>query len=108
LFAEAAHGGPADIVGFLHDGMRATRGAAVAVAEVDGRRGVVRYCGVGNIAATIVDDGATRSLVSHHGTLGHDARRIAEFQYPWPAQGLLVLHSDGLLSHWTLDRHRRL
>ena len=105
LFADDATSAPAAIVGRLHDGMRATRGAAVAVADVDARRGVVRYCGVGNIAATIIEHGATRSLVSHHGTLGHDARRIAEFQYPWSADALLVLHSDGLTSHWTLDRH---
>jgi anti-sigma regulatory factor (Ser/Thr protein kinase) len=105
LFVDATARAPAEIIGRLHDGMRATRGAAGAVAEVNGRQGVVRYCGVGNIAATIVADGTTRSLVSHHGTLGHDARRIAQFQYPWPPGALLVLHSDGLVSHWTLERH---
>ncbi len=89
----------------LHEGMRATRGAAAAVAEVDARRGVVRYCGVGNIAATILTDGATRSLVSHHGTLGHDARRMAEFQYPWTAASTLVLNSDGLVTNWSLDKY---
>jgi hypothetical protein len=105
LFADATNRTPADIMGRLHDGMRATRGAAGAVVEVSSRQGLVRYCGVGNIAATIVDAGTTRSLVSHHGTLGHDARRIVEFQYPWRSGALLVLHSDGLISHWTLDRH---
>lgn len=105
LFATATLGAPAEIVGRMHAGMRGTRGAAGAVADVDARRGVVRYCGVGNIAATIIESGGTRSLVSHHGTLGHDARRIAEFQYPWSMQALLVLHSDGLTSHWTLDRY---
>lgn len=89
----------------LHDGLRATRGAAAALAEIDARRGVVRYCGVGNIAATILVGATTRSLVSHHGTLGHDARRIAEFQYPWTADSTLVMNSDGLVSHWTLDKY---
>ena len=32
-------------------------------------------------------------------------RRVQEFTYPWPPGAILVLHSDGLLSHWTLDRH---
>ena len=99
---------PAELMQRLHDGMRATRGAAVAVAEVDARRGMVRYCGVGNIAATIVANGATRSLVSHHGTVGHDCRRIAEFQYPWPPGGLLVMHSDGLTGHWTFEGYQGL
>jgi anti-sigma regulatory factor (Ser/Thr protein kinase) len=92
---------PVELMRRLHGGLRPTRGAG-AVAEVDARRGVVRYCGVGNIAATILVDGATRSLVSHHGTIGHDARKIAEFQYPWTAESTLVMNSDGLVSNWTL------
>jgi hypothetical protein len=37
---------------------------------------------VGNIAASIVVDGHVRSMVSHHGTLGHDVRKLQMFQYP--------------------------
>ena len=44
----------------------------------------------------------TRSVVSHHGTAGGAARRIQEFTYPWKGGDILVLHSDGLGSHWTL------
>jgi anti-sigma regulatory factor (Ser/Thr protein kinase) len=94
-----------DVMQHLHDGLRPTRGAAAALVEIDARRGLVRFCGVGNVAGTIATDGATRSLVSHHGTLGHDARRIAEFQYPWSRGALLVLNSDGLVSHWSLTRY---
>jgi anti-sigma regulatory factor (Ser/Thr protein kinase) len=97
--------GPVDLMQRIHDGLRSTRGAAASLAEVDARRGVVRYCGVGNIAASILEDGRTRSLVSHHGTLGHDARKIAEFQYPWTAGSTLVLNSDGLVSNWTVTRY---
>src|SRR5262249_26375652 len=96
---------PAEIVERMHDPLRATRGAAVAVTELDAGHGVVRFAGVGNIAGTVLSNGTTRSLVSHHGTLGHNVRRIAEFQYPWPSGALLVLNSDGLLSGWTLDRY---
>ncbi len=97
--------GPVDLMHRLHAGMRPTRGAALALAEIDARREAVRFCGVGNIAATILVAGRTRSMVSHHGTLGHDARRIAEFQYPWTPDALVVLNSDGLLSSWTLARY---
>jgi anti-sigma regulatory factor (Ser/Thr protein kinase) len=87
----------------LHGALRSTRGAAAAIAEVDRRRGLVRFSGVGNIAATLVSDAGTRSLVSLHGTLGHDVRKLREFQYPWSRGVLLVMHSDGLVSHWTLN-----
>jgi anti-sigma regulatory factor (Ser/Thr protein kinase) len=105
LFASHSRLAPVELMQRLHDGLRSTRGAAAALAEVDARRGLVRFCGVGNIAATILAGGATRSLVSHHGTLGHQARKIAEFQYPWTADSQLILNSDGLVSNWTLGRY---
>jgi anti-sigma regulatory factor (Ser/Thr protein kinase) len=89
----------------IHAALRPTRGAAVAVVEIDSANGLVRFAGIGNIAGTILADGASRSVVSHHGTAGHVARRIEEFTYPWRRGALLVLHSDGLTSHWSLDRY---
>lgn len=96
---------PAALLERIHHALRSTRGAAVAVTEVDRGRGHVRFAGLGNIAGTIVHDGATRSVVSHHGTAGHGTSRIQEFNYPWPPGALLVLHSDGLVSRWTLERY---
>jgi anti-sigma regulatory factor (Ser/Thr protein kinase) len=96
---------PADLLARVHEALRPTRGAAAAIAHVDRRRGVVRFAGLGNISATIVSGGATRSLVSHHGTAGGVARRIQEFNYPWSAGDLLVLHSDGIATHWKPDAY---
>jgi len=90
------------IVERMHDALRPTRGAAAAVAELDRRAGVVRFVGVGNIAASIVVDGHVRSMVSHHGTLGHDVRKLQMFQYPWSKDALLVMASDGIGSRWDL------
>jgi len=96
---------PVQVLQHIHAALRPTRGAAVGVAEVDTAHRTVRFAGLGNIAGTIIDNGATRSMVSHHGTAGHDARRFDEFSYPWSAGAQLVLHSDGLITHWTLDAH---
>jgi anti-sigma regulatory factor (Ser/Thr protein kinase) len=105
VFRGSASRSPADALERIHGALRPTRGAAVAVAEVDPGSSVVRFAGIGNISATIITDGATRSLVSHHGTAGHVARRIEEFTYPWSRESLLVLHSDGLTSRWTFERY---
>ena len=95
---------PAEHLDAIHPALRGTRGAAVAVAAVDPRRGELRYAGVGNIAGTLIDaDGARRGLVSHNGTVGLVMPRVQEFAHPWPAGALLVLHSDGLGSSWRLD-----
>jgi len=58
---------------------------------------------VGNIAGFILGGERPRAMVSHNGILGHEARRIQEFTYPWPPDSTLVLHSDGLTTHWSLD-----
>ncbi len=87
----------------IHRALRPTRGAAVAMAEIDGERRIVGYAGIGNISGAIVTREAMRSLVSHSGTAGHAMRRIQEFSYEIPPDALLVLHSDGLKSRWSID-----
>jgi anti-sigma regulatory factor (Ser/Thr protein kinase) len=89
----------------VHGALKSTRGAAVAVAAIDTRRGLVTFCGIGNVAGAIVGDGPLRSAVSHGGIAGHGTVRIQPFTYPWPARGLLVLCSDGIATQWSLDAY---
>lgn len=84
-----------------HAALRGTRGAAVAAAHIDPARGTLRYAGIGNISGTLVDvAGARRGLASHNGTIGAQMPKVQEFEYPWPARGVLVMHSDGLATRW--------
>ncbi|CAN5877218.1 ATP-binding protein [soil metagenome] len=105
LFRESIWTHPEQVLNSLHAGMRSTRGAAVAVALIDRARRELRFAGVGNISGVLVAGDKTRSLVSHSGTLGHQMRKAQEFVYPWESGTLLVLHSDGLATHWKLDRY---
>jgi anti-sigma regulatory factor (Ser/Thr protein kinase) len=98
-------GGCAKTLEAVHDGLRHTRGAAAALAEVALGRRVMTFAGVGNIGASIVTNGSIRHAVSHNGTLGHQARLFREYTYPWPAESLLVMHSDGLGSQWSLAHY---
>jgi anti-sigma regulatory factor (Ser/Thr protein kinase) len=63
----------------LHEALKPTRGAAAAVALIDPGAGALRYCGVGNIVAAIVEGGEKHNLVSHNGTLGHTVSTVREF-----------------------------
>jgi anti-sigma regulatory factor (Ser/Thr protein kinase) len=93
-----------EIIACVFAALKSSRGAAVAVAELDRREGRARFCGLGNIAGSIIQrDGTSHSLVSHPGIAGHTMRRVQEFTYEWPAGSLIVLHSDGLSTHWSLD-----
>jgi anti-sigma regulatory factor (Ser/Thr protein kinase) len=91
---------PAEIVERAHGALRSTRGAAIAVAEIDPENKIVRFCGVGNIAARIANTGKPRHMVSYNGIVGQEARKIIEFTYPWGVDALLVMHSDGLTARW--------
>ncbi len=94
----------AELLEYLHAGLRATRGAAVALARFDHGEGRLTYGGIGNISAAIIDGSDMRRMVSLNGTAGHNARRIQTFDYPY-RQGLVVMVSDGIMSGWTLARY---
>ena len=96
---------PAMIVAQVHAALRSTRGAALAIAAIETTGTSVRYSGLGNISASLVSPGETKSLVSYGGIAGHEARKIQEFAYDWPAGALLVMHSDGLSGRWDLTRY---
>jgi anti-sigma regulatory factor (Ser/Thr protein kinase) len=101
---------PAALIEAMHSALRATRGAALGVAELSltgagatgGGAGGVRFAGVGNIAGAVLAPGGDRHFVSHSGIVGHEMRRVQEFIYPWPPGAPLVLHSDGLATRWDL------
>lgn len=99
------HLAPAALLETMHHGLRGTRGAAVAVAEVDRDHEIVRYAGVGNIVGVVLSGGVSRSLVSHNGTVGHEARKFQEFTCPFPRGAVLILHSDGLSARWNLESY---
>ena len=105
IFQAHPAAGPAELVSLMHAGMRSTRGAAVAVAAAGPAGDGLRYAGVGNLSAVLARPQDSRSLMSHNGTVGLQARKIQELSYPWPSEAVLVMHSDGLQSHWRLDQY---
>ena len=89
----------------MHEACRPSRGAAVAVAEIDLARETLRYVGVGNIAASILTGGKSTNLVSMNGIVGVRCEKIQEFNYSWPQSSLLVMSSDGLKTQCHLNRY---
>jgi anti-sigma regulatory factor (Ser/Thr protein kinase) len=96
---------PGEILDAVHAALASTRGAAAAVALLDPRKELCIFSGVGNIAAGIIHDGSTRNMVSHNGILGHQVRKVQEFQYPFRPGALFLAHSDGLATRWDLGSY---
>ena len=103
-FAQAS-GGPAEILAVLHARLATTRGAAVAVAELDPKARCLRFAGVGNVAGWVDDGDRRRGLLSHPGIVGHQARSWKEVTADLPPASLVVLHSDGLTDKWNLAHY---
>jgi anti-sigma regulatory factor (Ser/Thr protein kinase) len=88
-----------------HTALQGTRGAALAIANIDTTKQQVTFVGVGNITAFIWSPDNIRSLVSHNGTVGHQLHRVQEFTYPWSHRALLIMHSDGLNTQMKLENY---
>jgi hypothetical protein len=90
---------PATLVERAHRRMNHTRGGAIGVVRVTGE--VVRFAGLGNIAAMILTDRGRQSMISVPGIAGHQARTIRQFEYAAPPGAAIILHSDGISSRWS-------
>ena len=97
----------ANLIDYVHGGLRSTRGAAVSIARFDPATKKISFSGIGNVAGMIVAAGQTKRMVSMAGTAGFNARKIQAFDYPFE-HGLVILYSDGLASSLTLDRYTNL
>jgi anti-sigma regulatory factor (Ser/Thr protein kinase) len=96
---------PAALMETMHAGLRPTRGAAAAVAEIDLGARLVRLSGLGNISCSVVSTEGSKSLASMSGIVGHEGRRFQEFSTPFPAGANLVMFSDGFATRWRLDQY---
>jgi anti-sigma regulatory factor (Ser/Thr protein kinase) len=105
VFVERATGSPEHIADSIHKELSATRGAAIAIAQIDPLRGQVDFVGVGNISAALIERRGVRRMISHNGIAGHIAPRIHAFKYPFEGAATIVLHSDGLTARWDLDQY---
>ena len=95
--------GVASTLKLVDQALTKTRGAAGAIVELCPGRGQVTAAGVGNISMRILSDGGSKSFGCDNGTLGTGVPRIREFTQSWAPGSVLVMHSDGVKTHWTSD-----
>lgn len=87
----------------VHDGLRPTRGAAVALFRLT--EGEIHYAGIGNIVGAAIQPEKTTRMVSISGTAGLTSLRARVFRYPGSAGVLIIMHSDGIGTSWALDKY---
>jgi anti-sigma regulatory factor (Ser/Thr protein kinase) len=105
LFADRVDASCSATLERMHNGLRHTRGVAASIAEVRKGTGRCGFAGVGNVSAAVWTATTHRQAVTGNGTLGLQVRRFEDYSYPWSAETLLVMHTDGLGSHWSLTKY---
>jgi anti-sigma regulatory factor (Ser/Thr protein kinase) len=105
VFGEGRFEGPLAYFEAAHSSMNTTRGAAIAVAQVNTDQRKLHYAGVGNIAGRLISfrTGKSNSLISQNGIVGTTVRKLQQFDYQWEDGDLLIMHSDGLTDRWNLS-----
>jgi anti-sigma regulatory factor (Ser/Thr protein kinase) len=82
---------------------RATRGVVMALARFDWGVGRVVFASVGNIEARVFPSSAALKFPVRRGVIGLNAPAALVVERTWPPGNTMVLHSDGLRSHWGPD-----
>ena len=97
---------PALALADAHRRMNGTRGGAGAYLRASRRDGVLACASVGNVCASVISSGRAKGLPAQNGTLGgHFPSRVNETQVPLSAGDLVVVHSDGIGTRWSLDAY---
>jgi anti-sigma regulatory factor (Ser/Thr protein kinase) len=102
VFARRCEDEPAVILETCHKALAATRGAAVSVGRLSARVRKGSFAGVGNVACRMEQGPTRRQFVTHNGTLGHNLRRVQQFDFDFDPAAVVIFHSDGLATHWNL------
>jgi anti-sigma regulatory factor (Ser/Thr protein kinase) len=80
---------------------RATRGVVMVLARFDWGRGQMAFASVGNIEARVFPSSELFSFAIRRGVIGLNAPNPVVTEHPWPLGNVLILHSDGLRTHWS-------
>ncbi len=103
LFATLGGLAPGAFITALNDNLRSTRGAALAVADIDLDKNRLVFAGIGNIGGYVFTGTRSRGMVSLNGIVGHQLRKVTEFSYDCDPGDLILMHSDGLTNHWKFE-----
>ncbi len=79
---------------------RATRGIVMALARFDWGRNRLAFASVGNIAVRVFPRSEPFHFVIRRGVIGLKAPNAKVTEHDWPPDHVLVLHSDGVSTHW--------
>jgi len=79
---------------------RATRGVVMAIARFDWNRNHLSFANIGNIEARVIGSSTPVRFLVRRGIIGNNAPSPCITDHQWHPHYILILHSDGLTTHW--------
>jgi serine/threonine protein phosphatase PrpC len=79
---------------------RATRGVVMALARFDQARREFQLASVGNIETRVIGGPARANQIIRRGIIGAGAPDPVVTTHPWTPEMIVIMHSDGLRTHW--------
>lgn len=84
------------------------RGTVLSMAELFPEQEEINFISIGNIFSRIVIGDSVVTLFNHYGIVGVILPTLEIEKYTWPSMSLLIMHSDGLSTHWDLKDYPKL
>jgi len=79
---------------------RATRGVVMAIARFDCDQDRLTFATVGNIEARLISHIPPGRFLVRRGIIGNNAPSPGVTEHRWRPDNILILHTDGLVTHW--------
>jgi len=89
----------------FHKALRKTRGAAIAIAQINWEKHTLDFAGIGNIEGKLIPPLKNYSLFTRNGIVGHEFRHMQLLSYTFAEKMTLILHSDGIKNRWDLTQY---
>lgn len=89
-----------DIFRGVQRACRATRGVVMALARFDWAEKQFHYASVGNIEVREINASLPVRFQIRRGIIGKNAPNTVVTIHPWEMNNILIIHSDGISTHW--------
>lgn len=90
------------LVTIIDENLRNIRGTVLSMAELFPEQEKINFISIGNIFSRIIIGDNAITLFNHYGIVGTILPTLEIEKYKWPSMSLLIMHSDGLNTHWDL------
>ena len=102
-FKECKEKSPAEIIRYIHQNVKKTRGLVGTIAYLDYDTEKWLLCGVGNISTSLYTGLACKNYTPYNGIIGHNIpRTLNDSVLSLEKYQTLIMHSDGLRTRWNL------